>query len=504
MARYKNYNLDQTKFIPIVFSEQITPGTFEHTLSFLIDEHLDMTPFDARYKNDDVGSPAYDPSLLLKIILAAYARGHTSSRQIEKLCRENVVFMALSADSQPHFTTLAKFVAQMDELIQPLFTQVLLVCSEQGLIGGEMFAVDGCKMPSNASKEHSGTHAELAKRQKKINRAVRRMLAKHREEDSLGQDNNHTRRAAEEKNINVLRKASHKIKTFCASTEDRKGLKGKIVKSNITDNDSAKMLTSHGVLQGYNGVAAVDDKHQVIVGAEAFGQGPENNLLKPMIETVENNLGQDYIRTAKVTADSGFHCKDAVEYCFNADIDVYLADGNFRKRDPRFINRDRYQPQSRKAKWFKAEDFIYDPTTLTCRCPAGNDMWSGGTRTIESSTYHTFTGYLNKCRDCPLLKQCMRKPIKNQGRQVSIKLATDSTTKLTDIDRMKIKIDSDSGRYIYSKRLGAVEPVFGNISTTKRLNRFSLRGKNKVNAQWLMYCMVHNIEKIQNYGQRAL
>ena len=50
MARYKNYNLDQTKFIPIVFSEQITPGTFEHTLSFLIDEHLDMSVFDARYK----------------------------------------------------------------------------------------------------------------------------------------------------------------------------------------------------------------------------------------------------------------------------------------------------------------------------------------------------------------------------------------------------------------------------------------------------------------------
>lgn len=77
MARYKNYNLDQTKFIPIVFSDQIIPGTFEHTLSFLIDEHLDMSVFDARYKNNDVGSPAYDPSLLLKIILAAYARGHT-------------------------------------------------------------------------------------------------------------------------------------------------------------------------------------------------------------------------------------------------------------------------------------------------------------------------------------------------------------------------------------------------------------------------------------------
>ena len=167
MARYKDYNLDQSKLIPIVFSEQITPGPFEHTLSFLIDEHLDMSVFDARYHNDEVGSPAYDPALLLKVILAAYARGHNSSRQIERLCRENVVFMALSADSQPHFTTIARFIAQMDDVIQSLFTEVLLVCSNGGLIGGEMFAVDGCKMPSNASKEHSGIHAEMTKKQKK-------------------------------------------------------------------------------------------------------------------------------------------------------------------------------------------------------------------------------------------------------------------------------------------------------------------------------------------------
>ena len=69
--------------------------------------------------------------------------------------------------------------------------------------------------------------------------------------------------------------------------------------------------------------------------------------------------------------------------------------------------------------------------------------------------------------------------------------------------RMKQKIDSDQGRHIYSRRLGTVEPVFGNINTTKRLRRFTLRGKSKVNAQWLMYCMVHNIEKIQRYGSIA-
>jgi hypothetical protein len=68
---------------------------------------------------------------------------------------------------------------------------------------------------------------------------------------------------------------------------------------------------------------------------------------------------------------------------------------------------------------------------------------------------------------------------------------------------MKGKTDSDHGRHIYSRRLGTVEPVFGNINTTKRLRRFSHRGKLKVNAQWLMYCLVHNIEKLQNYGAMA-
>jgi hypothetical protein len=249
--------------------------------------------------------------------------------------------MALSADSQPHFTTIAKFIAQMSDVIQPLFTEVLMVCDNQGLIGGEMFAVDGCKMPSNASKEHSGTHAQMTKKHKKIDRAVKRMLAKHREEDTSGQDNDHTRRTAEERNIEELRNASRKIKKNLATSVDRRGINGKIVQSNITDNDSAKMLTSHGVLQGYNGVAAVDAKHQIIIGAEAFGQGPENNLLKPMIETAAANQGDVYIHKAKVTADSGFHCKEAVDYCFENDIDAYLVDGNFRKRDRRFIDRDR-------------------------------------------------------------------------------------------------------------------------------------------------------------------
>ena len=123
MARYKEYSYDQTKLIPISYDQQIIPGTFEHTLSEVIDS-MDMGIFERRYDNDETGAPAYDPRILLKIVLYAYSKGIIFSRRIAQCCCENVIFMALSADSQPHFTTIADFVSTMQEKIISLFRYV--------------------------------------------------------------------------------------------------------------------------------------------------------------------------------------------------------------------------------------------------------------------------------------------------------------------------------------------------------------------------------------------
>ena len=105
MARYKQYDYCQGKFIPIHFDRQILPGTFEYTLHYLIDNEIDLSVFDLRYRNDETGAPAYDPAILLKIILYAYSRGITSSRKIAQCCQENIIFMALLATANtmpPH------------------------------------------------------------------------------------------------------------------------------------------------------------------------------------------------------------------------------------------------------------------------------------------------------------------------------------------------------------------------------------------------------------------
>ena len=165
MARYKPYSYAQGKFIPIHFAKQILPGTFEYSLNHLIDHELDLSVFDARFRNDENGAPAYAPRILLKIVLYAYARGIVSSRKIEQACRENVIFMALSADTRPHFTTIADFIASMDKEIIHLFRDVLLVCDDLGLIGKEMFAIDGCKLPSHLPGDGVGSFHPTGKKE---------------------------------------------------------------------------------------------------------------------------------------------------------------------------------------------------------------------------------------------------------------------------------------------------------------------------------------------------
>jgi transposase len=183
MARYKDYSYEQAKLIPISFQQQILPGTFEYTLNYLIDREFDLSVFAARYHNDETGAPAYDPAILLKIILFAYSRGIVSSREIARCCRENIIFIALAADTAPHFTTIADFISSLGDEITVLFRDVLLVCDEMGLIGRELFAIDGCKLPSNASKEWSGTRADFASKQQKMERAICYLVTRHREPD---------------------------------------------------------------------------------------------------------------------------------------------------------------------------------------------------------------------------------------------------------------------------------------------------------------------------------
>lgn len=520
MPNFIPYDYNQSSMVVINFEDQLQSGTFEHAIHFLIENKLDLSVYFSAYKNDDQGRPAYSPSILLKIILFAYSKGITSSREIEWCCKTNIIFKALSCDTVPHYTTIASFVSGHGQAVETLFEQILLTCDEQGLLGHELFAIDGCKMPSNAAKEWSGTIKELEEKRAKIKKLITYHIDEHKKMDA-----NEPLEAARIKRATqaaeTLTSAFEKIDTFLKSNGPRMGNSQKKteVKSNITDNESAKMTTSKGTIQGYNGVTSVDKKHQIIIDAQAFGSGQEHHTLQPVLETIKERyqrlkMSEDiYADGIIVTADTGFAKEANMKYLKESQINAYIPDNQFRSRDPKFADqKTKYGKRASNTKsktntLIPASEFIFNVENKTCICPAGEELKLYREGQDKAGNHKLFfEGRLTNCRECDIKKLCMKNPDsadtrKGHGRQVSFILNKNKKPNFTDW--MKKRVDSNEGKQIYSHRMSVVEPVFGNIGTNKGLRRFSLRSKKKVQCQWKLYCMVHHIEKLMNYGRMA-
>jgi hypothetical protein len=267
----------------------------------------------------------------------------------------------------------------MSHQIGGIFRDILEVCDGLGLIGKEIFALDGCKLPSNAAKEWSGTRSDFENKRIKIRKAIN-WLTHHLQETKKDQ-NQPQMRERELKQLRKLESADKKITDWLASHDDKIGRRAKPIKSNITDNDSAKMKTSHGVIQGYDGLSMVDGRRQVVVYAKAFGDAQEQQLLVPMVDGTKQEFSsihssENIFDKAKLVIDAGFHTEANMKKLFDEGVDAYVADSHFRQRDPRFSNADRHKEKKKSGtKKFKPKDFTYSKEQLSCVCPAGKKLY---------------------------------------------------------------------------------------------------------------------------------
>jgi Transposase DDE domain len=149
---------------------------------------------------------------------------------------------------------------------------------------------------------------------------------------------------------------------------------------------------------------------------------------------------------------------------------------------------------------FGIEAFRHDPIANTCVCPAGKSLYRNGRHIlVKGYAGVKFRGAKRDCMPCELRRQCLRKPDTSQTRQVVFFSGKDPNAAESATKRMKRRIDSAAGRARYAQRLAIVEPVFANLRHNKRLDRFTLRGRRKVDRQWKLYCLVHNIEKLAKH-----
>jgi hypothetical protein len=224
-----------------------------------------------------------------------------------------------------------------------------------GLIGKELFAIGGVKLPGNASKERSGRHAELLHRANRLEKAAAKIIRTHQAKDeSKGEQDLEERRRQQ---VQRIHREALSIRAFVKANEPKTNAKGQELKSNATDNDSAKMATSKGVIQGYAAQAAVDSTRQVIVAADVAGSGSEQANLQGLQEQ---------------------------------NTPARIADNGMRKRDERFRDQgihkakadllyDKGASKQEARKLFKANEFRYDKENNRCVCPAGKALYSSGT-----------------------------------------------------------------------------------------------------------------------------
>lgn len=219
------------------------------------------------------------------------------------------------------------------------------------------------------------------------------MLERHRDTDAAPLDERQTQ--LEAKKLERLQKEAKQLKDWLAANpEDRKGVEGGVRKSNLTDNESAKMATSKGVIQGYTGVAAVDEKHQIILDAQAHDTGSEQELLIPVV----NALKTQWNEPTTITADA----EEGLKTLATEAIDAYIPGNGYRKRDERYAEQEKHKAKPdplhdktakpNKVERFKPQDFQFDPLQKTCLCPAGKHLYGNGGNCTINGPRHQVPG----------------------------------------------------------------------------------------------------------------
>ena len=496
MAKYKTTDVSagQGLFLSVNLREQLLPGSFEYMLDDLIGTKIDISVFDKNYTNDQTGASAVPPSVLIKLIIYGYQNGCKSSRKIWALSRENIIAKALTGDMEIHWTTIADFISGNSDDFEKIFTEVLVYCNELALIGGDDFAVDGLRLPSNASMDMSGTREELEKRVEMYRNMAEKHLTKHKNADAEGRADESNKKHFQERQAHLSRRIE-KISRFLETMNEKPGTK-KEVKSNVTDNESAMIHSSKGYLQGYIGIAVSDSKNQVIVAAEAVGTANEGEHLPDLIDQTLDNLEKASVKRSEgkppvFMADKNYFSEDNFMACQKRNVEAIIPGARGKKR-----------ADADGIKKYDANDFTYNEQDKTCVCPYGKNLEYKGTTKLGGE-HEIYQASLTDCKSCPCFSLCSWSKKSQgeivQGRKLLIVKGNKPGEPVAKLCKMMYeKMATEEYKAKYSQRIQIVEPVFANIRHCKGLDRFTMRGKGKVNGQWRLYCIVHNLGKCLN------
>jgi transposase len=456
--RFRTDHLDQGLLLPPSLHDWLPEG---HLARFIADviEELDLGAVYRAYAGDGRGLAAYQPSMMVRLLLYGYCQGVVSSRKIERATHEDVAFRYLSADSHPDHDTIAAFRKRHLTALAGLFAQALQLCRKAGLVKLGHVAIDGTKIKANASKHKAMSYERMDETEQRLRQEVEELLRRAEETDAAEDAQYGKGKRGDELPEELARRESRLVKIREAKAaleqeakekaerqraeaeakiaerreqEERTGKKAgghdpKVpdpeqaqpeakAQRNFTDPESRIMVdgaNKGSFIQAYNAQAAVDSQTQVIVAAEITQAPNDSQQLVPMIGQVIANMGR---KPEVVSADAGYWSEANVTGEGVAGIDLHIATGRQKHGEP-----------------------------------------------IETATGPP-------------------------PEEASVQEA------------MRHKLRTEAGQAIYKMRKAIVEPVFGQTKERRGFRRFSFRGMDNVCAEWKLICLTHNLLKLFRSG----
>ena len=425
-------------------------------------EEMDLSAFYGAYRENGQGRAAYEPSMMVALLLYAYARGNRSSRGIERECQEDVAYRVLAANLVPDHSTIAEFRRRHETALAGLFGEVLALCREAGMVKVGVLAVDGTKVAANASglanRDYEQLAREILEDAERVDaeedalygdrrgdelpeqlttehgrrawfREAKRRLDEQRAREAKPVPRSRPERVREakdrlqeelwtEQRANVAYEAWRARGISADGT--RRMAQGTLSvyvppetpqgKVNVTDPDSRTLKKAVGYLQGYNAQAVVTEE-QVIVAAEVTVTSQDFGLLEPAVDSARAALRDAGVRETPgvVLADAG--------YWHGEQMDRLTAEG---------------------------VQVLIPPDATTRRGPRPG--WTGGRYSW-----------------------------------------------------MRAVLGSEIGGGLYRKRQGMIEPVFGQIKFNRHIDRFQRRGRSAARSEWRLVAATHNLLKLHNH-----
>lgn len=456
---------DQATFLPPVIDDYVGP----HDPVRVYNAFIDALDFDALGISliPKAGADRYDPRKMLKLIVYGASYGDRASRKLERACRHNLSYMWLMNGLQPDYRTIIRFRSDYKEAITNVFKQCVRMCVKMDLIEGNTLFLDGSKFRANASIAHTLSREDIEQELTQIDQHIDELMAESQRLDQ--QEDGQPSLVETRKEMASHQALADQMKDCLAL------LKGEQRSSvNRVDPDSVKAKSRQGTHAMHNVQCVTDNKHGLIVQAEAVSEANDARQLVPQIKQAIENIGRS---PQAIGTDAGYFNPSR-----NKDIDDNIT---VVMPSPQQASQEKH-PDPTPPGPFDKSHFQYDKERDIYICPEGKTLKHQG---VDSKRPHRHI-YQAQARECNL---CMHHGMCTKGHsgRTVIRSAYEDI-----IHRQELVYASERGQAIYKERKQRAELPFGHWKRNLGAGQFLLRGHQKVNAEVSVLATCFNLARM--------